>query len=153
MSDLSKLKKYYVENGRFMTRQIFVEHCDKEKKDLPPLYTLKQEDGEYPSAYKIYMESVDEYDAAIKLVGNLTRWEYLSKGVLFEPHLETWRRHMKLRDESMAKKVLLDNVEKGQTTAANSLKSWDKAKKTKGRPKKPTQSSTVTSMINRFNTK
>ena len=59
--------------GRYRTESLFVETIQKRTaKRYDPLYSMTdKEKGELPSAYLIYMTSVDEYDAAMKLVGSL----------------------------------------------------------------------------------
>ena len=102
-------------------------------KDEAP-YTLKNEDIEYNgkqkvSAYQVYMHSVDEYDAAIKLVGSMKHWrklcalKWFMEGIpehSFEG-LESWRDDMRLRDESLAKRQLIEAAQAGNVAAQKLL--------------------------------
>ena len=120
-------------NGVQLTEALFEETCLAAKRKDPnyqALYSLK----EYPttdrlSAYQIYMNSVDETEAALKLVGSLPHWRKLCslKWFLtgredcgFEGLLQ-WRQDMWDRDRSKAKKVLMDLASEGNVTAARSL--------------------------------
>jgi hypothetical protein len=92
------------------------------KWDHEPLYTLgEQEINGLPSAYKIYMSSVDEYEAALKLVGSIFHWQELCKKSWFMEHVIQWREHMALRDFSLAKRITLEEAEDGDGPAARHL--------------------------------
>ena len=97
-------------------------------------YTLKNEDVEYKgkqkvSAYQVYMHAVDEYDAAIKLVGSMKHWRKLCDLNWFlegaPEHsfegLNQWREDMRLRDESLAKRQLMDSASAGNVNAQKIL--------------------------------
>ena len=114
--------------NRFMVRGIFKEMATSD--DYEPTYTLKLEDYKgLPSAYKIYMSSVDEYDAAIKLVGNMRNWRKLCdcawfmQGVPEVGHegLEQWRKDMEMRDKSRSKAQLQDKALEGNVAAMTKL--------------------------------
>ena len=97
-------------------------------------YTLKNDDVMYKgslrvSAYQVYMHSVDEYDAAIKLVGSMKHWrklcglKWFMQGMpehSFEG-LESWREDMALRDASLAKKQLQESALGGNVNAQKIL--------------------------------
>lgn len=97
-------------------------------------YTLKNDDVMYKdqlrvSAYQVYMHSVDEYDAAIKLVGSMKHWrklcdlKWFMEGMpehSFEG-LESWREDMALRDASLAKKQLQESAMSGNVNAQKIL--------------------------------
>lgn len=139
--------------GVIMTRSLFLEAQDwavKKKGKIKPLYSLTEDEREgLPSAYQIYMHSVDEYDAAMKLVGSMRHWRKLCKldwfleGIpdkMFEG-LKQWREDMKYRDASTAKRQLMSaaNSTRGDTAAARKIldMSVDKAaKRPVGAPKK-----------------
>jgi len=154
----------YTDQGTFCTQLIFWEMgTPAQRKKYPPLYTMKQEEHKgLPSAYAIYMSCVDEYEAAIKLVGNLKNWAKLCESSWFmdgfsvhgHQGLATWREHMKLRDSSLAKSLLIEQTKEGNTTAARALLAESKVKKPAGRKSKkvPVESSTV-SRINDFKKK
>lgn len=119
-------------NGIQYTEALFEEtfHGKVADKTHKPLYSLKEyPTSETPSAYQIYMNSVDETDAAIKLVGSLSHWRKLCslrwflhgrKDCGFEGILQ-WRQDMWDRDRSAAKKVLMRLSSEGNVTAARSL--------------------------------
>lgn len=151
--DMARLK---ASNGKFLIEGIFWETGTLAKREkYPPLYTLNQEprfdkvqEETLPSAYQIYMTSVDEYDAAIKLVGNMKNWGLLSSANWFlngDPNraclymhegLAVWRDHMKKRDASLAKKVLHEKALSGDTTAAKAILAETKVKAPVGRANK-----------------
>lgn len=127
----------------------------------PPVYTLRNKEYKgLPSAYLIYMNSVDEYDAALKLVGNLDHWRILTSCEWFiEPdpdHMFTglaqWREDMKQRDASIAKAVLMKNAMKGDTNAAKAMMAIDKeTKKERGRPTKEVVGETDNDVLSKIN--
>ena len=95
-----------------------------------PIFTLKDHDIEgYPSAYVMYMESLDEYDAAMKIVGGMAHWRKLMSCKWFmdgDPELgflglTQWRKDMAARDASEAKRELLVHVRNGDRQAAQYL--------------------------------
>jgi len=89
------------------------------------------------------MSSIDEYDAAIKLVGSMAHWRklcalswFLQGRTLcgFEGLIQ-WREDMAARDATEAKRVLLDQCKQDNVSAARAL---DKvAKDAVKRPKSP----------------
>ena len=114
--------------NRFMVRGIFKEMASSE--EYEPIYTLKLYDYQgLPSAYRIYMESVDEYAAAIKLVENMRNWrklcacDWFMNGVPEIGHegLVQWRKDMELRDKSLAKQQLKVRAEEGNVAAMTKL--------------------------------
>ncbi|MGL1886326.1 MAG: hypothetical protein OCD76_07405 [Reichenbachiella sp.] len=139
-------KKLYNPNGTFSFNKMFWEMGSPEsRKVLPPIFTLKMEaHKDLPSAYQIYMDSIDEYDAAQKLAPNMKVWDALVECNWFregEPRhahdgLKVWRQHMKARDASLAKKLLLEQTREGNTTAARALLAESKTKAPVGRKTK-----------------
>jgi len=121
----------YDDNGRLLVRAIFWELSPPERRErLTPLYTLKVEDSfGLPSAYKIYMDSVDEHDAAIRLLGNMKAWRALCRSTWFmtgytehgHEGLHQWRKDTEARDKSLAKKQLLEKAENGNVAAMTKL--------------------------------
>jgi len=114
----------------------------------PSMYALSEvERAGLPSAYLIYMNSVDEADAAMKIVGSNRHWRKLEKlkwflngdlSISFDGLLN-WRRDMALRDATLAKKVLLQSAKEGNISAAKRLLDEYKSsvpKNNVGRPKK-----------------
>ena len=121
----------YDNNGRLLVRAIFWETSTTERRiNIPPLYTLKVEpSSDLPSAYQIYMDSADEYEAAIKLVGNMKAWRALCKAGWFltgwtehgHEGLVQWRKDMEARDKSLAKIQLQAKAEGGNVAAMTKL--------------------------------
>lgn len=115
------------EGGLNYTKKLFAEWYEK---DVDPVYTLKDyEHNGLPSAYQVYMHSIDEYDAAMKLVGSMRHWEKLCGTKWFMEEgtvpghrgLKAWREDMALRDRSHAKALLMAEAEKGSVTAQKTL--------------------------------
>lgn len=132
------------ENGIQLTQKLFYEFFPEEC-----IYTLatrhKEKGGRViPSLYVIYMDSTDEYEAAMKLVGNMEHWRKLCSLKWFMEGMPErgWcglaqaREDMAMRDASLAKKNLLTSVEEGNVNASKYL--YDQS--TKGKVKKPTES-------------
>lgn len=121
----------YDDSGRFLVRAIFWELSNPERRiAIPPLYTLKMDTAfGLPSAYKIYMDSVDEYEAGIKIAGNMKNWRSLCKSPWFmmgDPNhahegLVQWRKDMEARDKSAAKIQLQAKAEAGNVAAMTKL--------------------------------
>jgi hypothetical protein len=101
--------------------------------------------------YQIYMECVDEYEAAMRLVGTMFHWEKLCAASWFMDGdedkgtrgLKAWREDMRRRDESKARALLLKKAEEGDTSAARAVlqDSKDRGKKKVGRPRKKQEES------------
>lgn len=133
-SDVEKIRtKLRGSNGVQLTEALFEETCTSAKSKDPnfqALYSLKEyPTTNTPSAYQIYIHSVDETEAAMKLVGSLSHWRKLCslkwfltgrKDVGFEGLLQ-WRQDMWERDRSAAKKVLIKLASEGNVTAARTL--------------------------------
>ena len=138
----------YAPNGVFSIRKLFRElSTPAMRKKYPPMFTLKPYEYKgLPSAYQIYMDSIDEFDAATKLVPNLKVWDQLKNASWFRngdvahsfDGLVSWRRHMKDRDASAAKATLLAKVASGDVTAAKAVLADTKTKATVGRKTKKT---------------
>ena len=136
-------------NGVQLTEALFEEVIQPaSRKKFIPLYSLKEyENKGKPSAYQIYIHSVDETDAALKLVGSMSHWrklcslEWFIKG---RPEagfdgLAKWRMDMAARDRMSAKKALMIEAEGGNVSAARALDkmaSDDLKNATKAAPKK-----------------
>lgn len=136
--------------GKFLTQALFHEthnnvvYGDK----YPALYSMKERHPECVSAYQIYMHSVDEYDAAMKLVGSLEHWRRLTgknddgtwwcrwfmEGGTWYDGLLVWREDMKIRDDSIAKQTLLDQAQRGNVNASKILMELEKKNTKVGRP-------------------
>lgn len=153
-------------NGQYLTQGLFYEWNNPDA-----IYTLRDSDSElwtnrsgkvYKSFPAIYRRCVDEYDAAMELLGSWDHWQYLikqcdwfvnglqnTKGVQVGTSLVEMRAEMERRDQSKAKRVLMEKVEDGDLNAAKYL--YDKTTKTKsvGRPekKKPAKSPSAVASI------
>ncbi len=126
----------------FAERSKVWESVNKEREEesgTGPIYTLGEiEIDGLPSAYQIYMNSVDEYEAAMKLVGSLFHWQELCKTKWFMEAVTQWREHMALRDFSIAKKVVMKEAKGNDGASARKL--LDMANKVINPPvKKPTR--------------
>ena len=152
-----KWNNLYAPNGVFAIRKMFRElSTPAMRKKYPPIFTLKPfEYKGLPSAYQVYMESVDEYDAAIKIVPNMKTWDQLKDASWFlngdVAHsfegLKVWREHMQQRDASAARAALQMKMETGDVTAAKAVLADTKAKASVGRKSKkktPEENATVT---------
>jgi len=158
----------YDDHGRFLVRAIFWELSTPERRtNIKPLYTLKVEPcNGLPSAYQIYMESVDEYDAAIKIVGNMKNWRTLIEkpGSWFmmgwKEHghigLVNWRKDMEARDKSRAKALLIEKAAEGNVAAMTKLynitpKKVDNRLKKEQEKVTPSKVSDITARMNKTN--
>lgn len=147
-------------NNILLTQALFVEFGNE---DAP--YTLKMEDQvkngrTYVSLCKVFLESVDEYDAAMRLVGNWKHWQRLCENRWFSEGwdqfnfegLNSLRETMKARDRSTAKAQLLHAAEQGNVTAAKIL--FDGAGVVKKTPRRTANKSTSESdVVELFKTK
>jgi hypothetical protein len=151
LKDYQGDKEFRNSSGVKLTNALFVEYHQRTNYKVEPIYTLREfhildTEGsiKIPSAYQIYMQCVDEYEAAMLLLGSLEHWEYLSSREWFLrgdenfnfSGLEAWRRHLELRDNSFARDVLIQKAEAGDTAAAKALIS--KTANKVGRPEKDT---------------
>jgi len=159
---LKDFTKLYAPNGSFATQKMFWEFGRGESRSkYPPIFTLKLRPHHgLPSAYQVYMDSIDEYDAALKIAPSLKVWDdliatsWFFKGDVQHAHegLEVWRVHMKLRDASLAKQLLIEQTKEGNLTAARALLSDSKSKASVGRKnKKNTVPKSTISRIQDFN--
>lgn len=143
---MSKLKG---SNGVYLTQGLFYEYNNPEAP-----YTLRPDDytsrkgNTYKSFARVYRESVDEYDAAMDLLGSWQHWQKLCKESWFLTGevngstftgLNHWREEKDKANESAAKRVLLDAIADGDTQSAWKL--YDKVtkkemQKSVGRPEK-----------------
>lgn len=110
------------------TKALFIEWREE---DVQPLYTLKDQEWQgLPSMYQIYINSTDEYEACMKLVGSVRHWEKLCGSKWFmegigapagHRGLKAWREDMILRDRSRAKAMIMQEAENGSVTAQKIL--------------------------------
>ena len=98
------------------------------------VYNLKDYDWNNTiSMQNIYVECTSEYEAAMTLVGSWNHWLKLKRCKWFMPYLEAWEIQRKLREESEAKKQLLEAAEDGNVTAAKAIFDQGRTKRA-GRP-------------------
>lgn len=113
--------------GARRTQTLFIDV--NQHKSYEPLYTMRDQDHKgYLSAYQVYMNAINETDAALKLVGSLDHWnrlcelQWFTKGGVGFTGVEQWREDMKERDLMMAKENLLYNVKvRGDVSASRAL--------------------------------
>lgn len=127
-------------NRNFRTRSLFVETHDGTDEKEPPVWSLSPEDGDYPSAHQVFINSTDEYDAALKIVGNVEQWERLCELKWFSEYVELWRREQVMLQKSRVRAALFDvlEMEMGSKVvgAATRLLAELNGKGSVGRPKK-----------------
>lgn len=143
---------YIGHDGRYRTDSLFVERITKHhgKIKLSPVYTLseRQEKDGVKSLYDIFINSVDEYDFAIKAFGSKAHLDKLKEIKWFNESwrgfrgfrgYNAWLDDMSERDISLGKQVLMQRAREGDTSAARKLIDMNKPNNTKqgaGRPKK-----------------
>lgn len=128
---------------RVCTKALFYEFRHQNTTGIAPQYNLLDYDHEHnglhtTSMYQIYMQCDSEYQAAIVILGSYKHWTKLKKTKWFAEHLGRWEHERNLRDEAVARTILVKLAESGNVTAANSLYKNSQAnnKKTAGRPPK-----------------
>lgn len=124
---------------------------NKRGEKYPSIYAMGEDERKgLPSAYLIYMHSIDEREGALKLVGSMRHWrkllslKWFREGDMRFGHegVEKWREDMAFRDRSLAKSVLLEAAKKGDIGAAKKLldESKNQVSSNKiGRPKRGTE--------------
>lgn len=142
---------YLETNGQFRTDSLFVEriHRKKNNEGIIPVYTLseREESKEYKSLYEVFINSLDEYDFAMKAFKSKAHLDHLKglkwfresfRGLGSFRGYDAWLEDMRERDASIAKKVLMDKAADGDVSAAKKLADMSKpaVKSTAGRPKK-----------------
>lgn len=130
------------------TQGLFVEFQNSD--DTAP-YTFKDFDvckneRVYVSFSSVYLDSTDEYEAAMRLVGSWKHWQKLCQLKWFVDGLpqfnweglDSLRATMNARDRSLARRKLLEAAEQGNVTAAKAVLDGKEVKKA-GRPSKGEQ--------------
>lgn len=157
--DVRNTNAKLLSNGTRLTQGLFYEFPNSDE-DAP--YTLKERDlikGDktYVSLSRVYLESADEYEAAMRLVGSWNHWQKLVKLKWFSQGIEQFsfegieslRATMAARDRSLARKKLIEAAEQGNVTAAKAL--LDAAPKQKvGRPEKGTVDKSLDNIVEIF---
>lgn len=134
------MSKFRNTNNVLFLRELF-EETALNKENI--LYTLKDQDTEYPSLHRLYMESNDptEYSFAVAHLEGWEHWKALSESQFFKNYIARWREELevKLRSETLAR--ILETSRNGGKDAFQANKyitdrGYDKPRTTKGRPTK-----------------
>jgi hypothetical protein len=133
-------KKLRGGQGHYKTVSLFYENAYDS--DAP--FTLKEEDFRHYLAPKPrYVAAASEYEAALSILGSWDHWKALKKCKWFIPTLESWEAERCLREETEAKKILIEEAENGNVTAAKAI--YDQGKQSKrGRPSKAEKAKVLT---------
>lgn len=108
---------------------------------IPP-FTLKPfdvvRDGHrHRSMYLEYMKYDSEYEAAMAILGSWAHWTKLVKTKWFRETLDQWEEERNIRDEAIAKSVLIQLAEGGNVTAARTIYTNSRDNRPAGAPKRP----------------
>lgn len=121
---MDKSKFYYSDGVPFhgIFREIPMSGQWIKEEPKAPLYTIAEEDDDLPSAHKIYMNSMNEYDAATQLTPSWSYWTFMLKtSIKIRRMVESWREEKMLRDQMKAKRLLWEQAEKGNIQAQKLL--------------------------------
>ncbi len=92
------------------------------KEKLSPIYTINEKADSLPSAHEIYMNSLTEYEAAMKLVGTWKYWKGMIKSsVRIRKLVNDWREEKLLIDQNRARELMWQAAQKGNASAARFL--------------------------------
>lgn len=127
---------------RHATQSLFYEYRHKTTSKIQAPYTLKNYDvniggRHYRSMYMEYMACDSEYEAAIKLLGSFSHWQRLTKTKWFAPYIEAWEEERNIRDDALARSVIVRLTEAHNVTAAKSLQAVSQKSKGKTAGRKP----------------
>lgn len=127
---------------RHATQALFYEYRHKSTSKIQAPYTLKNYDvnvggKHYRSMYMEYMKCDSEYQAAIVLLGSYAHWQRLTGTKWFAEYIQAWEVERNIRDEALARSVIIRLTEAHNVTAAKSLFTNSKAHKRAGRKEKP----------------
>lgn len=85
------------------------------KEVKPPVYTVQE-------AHDIYMECMNEYDAALKLTPSWEYWKGMLKASMkVRKVVEDWREEKMFKDQARARALLWEQAEKGNVSAQRIL--------------------------------
>lgn len=122
---------------RFRTQSLFWEARRIYGDVAKPLYNMTPNDNEHTlSMYKIYMSYDNEYEAAMRILGDWDHWENLCAHKPFMKKLEKWRQERTIREEALAHNILVEAARQGNVTAAKTLLLESKKVNNVGRPSK-----------------
>lgn len=146
----------YVDScNRPRTESLFLETVAPDiAKRYPPVYTMRGYDRKgCQSAYQIYMNSTNEYEAAMKIVGDMRHWRKLCGLKWFMEGnerqsfdgLNQWREDKAMKDQAEAISQLKEQAENGNVNAQKTLLDISSGKKKPGagRPKKQEDTSVL----------
>ena len=127
---------------RHYTQALFYEYRHKSSSKIQAPYTLKNYDvniggRHYRSMYMEYMACDSEYEAAIKLLGSYAHWTRLTSTNWFAPYIEQWEEERNIRDDALARSVIVRLAEAHNVTAAKSLQAVSQKSKGKTAGRKP----------------
>jgi len=126
--------------GHYLTQGLFKELYMND--DAP--FTLREDDREgYIAIKPHFVNAATEYDAALTILGSWEHWTRLKKTKWFAPYFDAWEAERNLREETEAKKILIEEAENGNITAAKAIYDNGKASK-RGRPSKAEKSKNLT---------
>lgn len=111
---------------RHATQALFYEYRHKTSSKIQAPYTLKPYDvniggKHYRSMYMEYMACDSEYEAAIKLLGSYSHWQRLVTTEWFSKYIEAWEAERNIRDEALARSILVGLTMAGNVTAAKTM--------------------------------
>jgi len=117
---------FYYENGNNfygIFREIPMNGANNVVGVIPEaVYTILEEDDTLPSAHKIYMNSMNEYEAAKQLVPTWDYWKEMIKASLkIRRMIEAWREEKMLKDQAEARRMLWEQASKGNVSAQKIL--------------------------------
>lgn len=124
-------KKELKANNGYRTLSLFEE--TNSHPTLLSVYSLKEDDGNFPSAHRIYMNAPTEYHAALELLGSYDHWKTLASAQWFLTGringqsipgfsgLLNWRIEKEAKAAAIAKQTLITNAQNGETAAAKAL--------------------------------
>jgi hypothetical protein len=125
------------QNMQEATMALFIENalpCRFEERGIKPVYNLTKTDTkETKSFYRLYMQCLTEYEAAMVTLGSWEHWERLSECSWFHPYLKRWRHETEVRNKALAIRAVMEQTAKGNISAAKMLLDLERAS---GKPAK-----------------
>ena len=110
--------KYKTANGIRFTKSLFLEMSYEDKTNV--IYSLKDEDGDYPSLYKLYIQMGDltELRFARTYFDGWEHWQMIAQSNWMKPYLSRWREELELEVKALALTNILE-ISKDSTHKAN----------------------------------
>jgi len=130
--------------GRFLTKALFLETCDKAG-SFDPVFTLKDEDDPItglPSLRRLFLEEMDpsEFVFAEKHLGGIRHWRKLCALKWFQPFVEQWREDLDQKLVAHGIKAMVEMADKKDSAAKwLAQRGWRQTKNPVGRPTKEDQ--------------